>query len=185
MSNSNCCFLTCIQVSQEADNGGLVFPSLKISHSLLDDWCLLINMNKSCSRMVVQYIYTSLWLFGGLAFKLCLFDSFNKVTLGFTFIYLLFIKIKFLTFFSFMKCLLGSWHIFLLVFFFFFFKIFLLEFNCFTITLVSAVQWSEPAVCLYTCIPPSWTSLLPTPSQPSPSSQSAELSSPCCTTASH
>ena len=28
MSSSNCCFLTCIQISQEADQVGLVFPSL-------------------------------------------------------------------------------------------------------------------------------------------------------------
>ena len=38
-SMSNCCFLTCIHISQEADShGGLVFPSLlRTSHSLL--WC--------------------------------------------------------------------------------------------------------------------------------------------------
>ena len=30
MSNSNCCFLTCIQISLEAGrSGGLVFPSLE------------------------------------------------------------------------------------------------------------------------------------------------------------
>ena len=29
MSSSNCCFLTCIQVSQKFRSGGLVFPSLE------------------------------------------------------------------------------------------------------------------------------------------------------------
>ena len=29
MSSSNCCFLTCIKISQEAGSGGLVFPSLE------------------------------------------------------------------------------------------------------------------------------------------------------------
>ena len=29
MSGSNCCFLTCIQISQEAGSGSLVFPSLQ------------------------------------------------------------------------------------------------------------------------------------------------------------
>ena len=29
MSSSNCCFLTCIQISQEAGSGGLIFPSLQ------------------------------------------------------------------------------------------------------------------------------------------------------------
>ena len=30
MSDSNCCFLTCIHISQEADiHGGLIFPSLQ------------------------------------------------------------------------------------------------------------------------------------------------------------
>ena len=137
-------------------------------------------MNKACSRMVVQYIYTSLWLCGGLAFKLCLFDSFNKVSLGFTFIYLFFIKITFLTFFSFMKCFLGSWHSFSLIFFF---KIF---FYWNLIALQS--HWSllyndvnQPSVYKHTSlldIPPSY------PVPPSPSSQSAELSSPCSTAAS-
>jgi len=35
MSSSNCCFLTCIQISQEAWSGGLVFPFLKEFSSLL------------------------------------------------------------------------------------------------------------------------------------------------------
>ena len=29
MSSSNCCFLTCIQISQEAGKGGLVVPSFE------------------------------------------------------------------------------------------------------------------------------------------------------------
>ena len=29
MYSSNCCFLTCIKISQEARSGGLVFPSLE------------------------------------------------------------------------------------------------------------------------------------------------------------
>ena len=35
---------------------------------------------------------------------------------------------------------------------------FLLEYNCFTVLLVFAVQWSESAMCIYTSSP-SWTSL--------------------------
>ena len=35
MSSSNCCFLTCIQISQEAGLGGLVFPSLSEFSSFL------------------------------------------------------------------------------------------------------------------------------------------------------
>ena len=34
MPSSNCCFLTCIQISQEAWSGGLIFPSLEEFSSL-------------------------------------------------------------------------------------------------------------------------------------------------------
>ena len=36
MSDSNCCFLTCIHISQEAGKGGLVFPSLEEFPSACD-----------------------------------------------------------------------------------------------------------------------------------------------------
>ena len=42
--------------------------------------------------------------------------------------------------------------------------------------LVSAVQWSESAICIHISLP-SWTSLLATPYHPSRSPQSTELSS--------
>ena len=51
---------------------------------------------------------------------------------------------------------------------------FLLEYNWFTILLVSAVQWSESAMCIHI-----------SPAHPSRSSQNTELSSLCCTAASH
>ena len=35
MSSSNCCFLTCIQISEEVRSGGQVFPCLRIFQSLL------------------------------------------------------------------------------------------------------------------------------------------------------
>ena len=40
MSGSNCCFLTCIQISQEAaEEGGLVFPSLEEFSTVCCDSC--------------------------------------------------------------------------------------------------------------------------------------------------
>ena len=52
------------------------------------------------------------------------------------------------------------------------------------VMLVSAVQWSESAICIHIS-PPSWAPHSPPPSHPSRSSQSTDLSSLCYTAASH
>ena len=72
------------------------------------------------------------------------------------------------------------------VFWFYFnFIIFLLEYNCFTTLLLSAVPRSESALCIHMS-PLSYTSLPHSSSSyPSGSSQSTELSSLCYTAASH
>ena len=55
----------------------------------------------------------------------------------------------------------------------------------YNVVLVSAVRWSESAICIHICLP-SWTALLPHPAcHSSRSSQSTKLSSLCYTAAFH
>ena len=60
-----------------------------------------------------------------------------------------------------------------------------LEYDCFTVLLVSNLQQSVSAICFIYLSPPSWTSRHPTPSHPSRSLQSAELGPLCYIAISH